>query len=160
MPKIQKKTTVTLNGKTHKDLPFLGFKFESIDEALKHPAIAGRLEPEFETDSEGKKTQTGVSILDLVNYAWDLKERPKVKAAWTDRIVGPVKQLLGTAKDLVKAASSVGQTLTVEQALERVKTMLGVTEVKTEVDLTSPVDSEPLMFVDEAEESENEVETA
>lgn len=154
MPKILKKTTVTLAGKTYKDLPFLGFKFESCDEVLKHPAIAGRLEPEFVTDENGEKKQTGLSVLDLVNYAWDLKERPKVKSAWTDRLIGPMKSLISAAKDLVKAATSVGQVLTLEQAVERVKTMLGLTEVKTETDLTTPVDSEPLMFSDESE-SEN-----
>lgn len=158
MPKILKKTTVTLTGKTYKDLPFLGFKFESVDEVLKHPAIAGRLEPEFTTNEAGEKTQTGLSVLDLVNYAWDLKERPKVKSAWTDRIVGPMKSLIGTAKDLVKAASSVGQVLTLEQAIDRVKTMLGISEVKTDTDLTSPVDSEPLMFSDEPEENGEETE--
>ena len=164
MPKITKKTTISLNGKTHKDLPFLGYRFENMEEALSHPAIAGRIEPVYVKNEDGKEREQGLSVVGLLNYAFDLKERPKVKSVWTDRIIGPDKALLSAAKDVQKAAASMGGVLTLQDALSKVKIILGVVDSdKKETDLTSPVDSEPLMVDSESDldsESESEEVTA
>lgn len=164
MPKVTKTMNVTASdGRTYKKLPFLGYKFESIEEALGHPAINGRYEPQIIKDSEGNEKEDGLSIVSLINYALDLRERPKVKAVWLEKILGPDKSMINTAKDLVKAASARGQNLTLVDAVSKVKVLLGIDDsvATTSLDFSKPeslepVDSEPLLVAEPDTDGEGE----
>jgi len=106
MKREQKTVTVTIGDKDH-SRDYEKISYENREDILS--AIS---------------TDDGLTgVLANLNYGYDLKQRATVRQAILDAHQGPEKSQEKMAKELVKVFAGMGQNLTLEQALERVKAL-------------------------------------
>jgi hypothetical protein len=103
-----KSVTVTIGDKDHSK-SYECISLETVDDVLS-----------LMQDPDKAKT-----LIANANYGADLKVRATVRAAILNENQGPDKAIEKMAKEMVKARAAVGKTISLEDALAKVRDMLG-----------------------------------